>query len=184
MLITLARTGGSLWERERLPGSDLNGAVSTLWLYQVLLPPPFGCVMSFFKRLLNRILPEDKEVGCGYGPFKLSRDHPFTPACNLHDKDFEDAHNGINERTIDEADWNLFWRMVLIAKSQTTPEKQCAMALEICLEWPLARGFGGITWDGDQKKLVGSPKEIEKIPEDTLNVIAMVTSKSTRRPPE
>ena len=156
MLITLARTGGSLWERERLPGSDLNGAVSTLWLYRVLPPPPFGYVMSFFKRLLNRILPEDKEVGCGYGPFKLSRDHPFTPACNLHDWEFDRANAGDADKPLAQVDWDLFYRWVLIAKAQKDPEHRAALALEICRYWPLARKVGAYLWDGDPKTLAES----------------------------
>lgn len=107
--------------------------------------------MSFLVRWLNRLIPEDKEVGCGFGPFKLSDDHPFVPACTLHDMAFDDAHRGVNDKDLSEVDWDLFFRMVLIAKAQGTPELRCAYAMEICMEWPLARFVGGVLWDGDAK---------------------------------
>ena len=48
--------------------------------------------MSWIKRIFNGIFPEDTEVGCGYGPFKLPANHPFTRGCNIHDFEFGEAH--------------------------------------------------------------------------------------------
>lgn len=35
------------------------------------------------------MLPEDQVDRCGYGVFSLPSDHPFTPACKIHDGMYE-----------------------------------------------------------------------------------------------
>lgn len=122
--------------------------------------------MSWFKTFLNKILPEDKENKCGYGPLSLPADHPFGPACDLHDWEFEQANAGHADKPLNEVDWSLFYRWVLIAKSMPTPELQCQFAMQICKYWPLARVGGGFLWDGDPKTL----------PEDAKRVIAFLNS--------
>jgi hypothetical protein len=97
---------------------------------------------------LKKLLPEDSSNDCGYGPFKLPHDHPFTRGCNLHDFEFAQAHRGKGEKSLDQVDWELFYRWVMIARAETTHSGKCALARDICRYWPLARGFGGFLWDG------------------------------------
>jgi hypothetical protein len=104
--------------------------------------------MSFFRKLLSHLLPEDPSNDCGYGPFKLPHDHPFTRGCNLHDFEFEQAHRGKSDKTIDQVDWELFYRWTMIARAAPTHAKRCELAGEICRYWPLARSVGALLWDG------------------------------------
>lgn len=104
--------------------------------------------MSWFSRTLRRIIPDDKVVRCGWGPLSLPTSNRLTPGCRLHDGDYDQAHAGINEHTLDETDELLFWRWTLIAHNQPTPAERCALAMEICKLWPLARIGGKILWDG------------------------------------
>lgn len=96
---------------------------------------------------LKKILPHDKEEGCGYGPFKLRMDHPFSRACGLHDYGFDDAANGEAEKTLDELDWDLFYRWVLIAKAEQDPRRRIYLVWDIIKCWPLARAGGGLLYD-------------------------------------
>lgn len=106
--------------------------------------------MKFLRKIIRTILPVDRDNSCGYGPFKLPEDHPFTPACNLHDWEFDQANKGAPDKPLDKADWDLFYRWVLIANNSTgSYEEKCALAMQICKLWPLARTFGGVLWDGD-----------------------------------
>lgn len=109
--------------------------------------------VSWFTRLLRKILPVDSSDDCGYGPFKLGPDHEFTPACRLHDHDFKLAHEQKAEKSIDQADADLFWRWALIAHNQSNAQKRCELMMEICKLWPLARAGGVILWDGPEKDL-------------------------------
>lgn len=95
------------------------------------------------------ILPSDPEVGCGYGIFKLSSSHPFTQACALHDHEFDLAAESKPAKTRAQADWELFYRWVLIAKSEENIERRMKLVWEICTYWPLARLGGALMWDGD-----------------------------------
>lgn len=103
-------------------------------------------------KLLRFFLPEDSSNDCGYGPFKLPHDHPFTRGCNLHDYEFDEAHHGRGDKTIEEVDWELFYRWVLIAKAETTYAGKCALARQICTYWPLAHGVGPLLWDGKNEQ--------------------------------
>lgn len=107
--------------------------------------------MKFLRSVLRWILPEDKNDVCGYGPFNLGKDHPFTPACEIHDWEFKKSHNGTPDKPIDKVDWDLFYRWVLIVKAMPTDAERCKYAREICEYWPLARDFGPLLWDGDPK---------------------------------
>lgn len=107
--------------------------------------------MGFLQSILRAILPVDPEPGCGYGPFKLPADHPFTPACNIHDWEFDQAHAGTPDETLIEADADLFWRWAFIARQEKDPVKQMALIEDIIEYWPLARRYGKYLWDGKEK---------------------------------
>ena len=104
--------------------------------------------MSWISKLVRKIMPEDKATGCGYGPFRLPSDHPFTRGCNLHDFEFDQAHAGKGNKGIAQVDWELFYRWVLIARAEPTYTGKCNLASEICKYWPMAHGFGPYLWDG------------------------------------
>jgi len=78
---------------------------------------------------------------CGYGPFSLPPDHPFTPACRLHDWDYElsDAP-GRQTKTRDEVDRELLRRMLLIAKANNS----IRLRAEAYVFYGLARTFGAL----------------------------------------
>lgn len=103
--------------------------------------------MGWFKRMLNYVLPRDSSNDCGYGPFKLPASHPFTRACELHDFEFDNAE--LSGKSLAQVDWDLFYRWVLIAEKYEDPMKRCKLAMDICANWPLARKFGGLLWDGN-----------------------------------
>jgi hypothetical protein len=100
-------------------------------------------------RWLKKLLPHDEEPGCGYGPFKFRGDHPFNRACNLHDYGFDDAADGDGktDKTLDELDWDLFWRWVLIARAETDYRKRLYLVCDIIYAWPLARLGGKVLYD-------------------------------------
>ena len=104
--------------------------------------------MKWLAKLINKVLPEDPVPQCGYGPFSLPPDHPFTRACILHDYDFELAHNGQQKKTLDQVDAELFNRWALIAKNAPTVEEQLELMHDICDYWPWARRGGELLWDG------------------------------------
>lgn len=106
--------------------------------------------MSWLTKAIASLLPEDKECTCGYGPFKLPADHPFTPACRIHDWEFVEAHKGTPDKRLAEVDADLFWRWVLIARKQPTPEKQIELYEDAIKYWPLARRFGVFLWEGKE----------------------------------
>ena len=104
--------------------------------------------MSLFTRLLKKVLPRDSSNDCGYGPFKLPSNHPFTRACNLHDFEFDNAE--LSGKSLAQVDWELFNRWALITGAEEDPLKKCKLAMDICAYWPLARKFGGLLWDGNE----------------------------------
>jgi len=104
--------------------------------------------MSWFSRLLGRLLPEDDSDQCGYYFLSLPEGHVFERGCSLHDWEFHQAHLGKGEKSLAEVDWDLFYRWVLLAKAAGTPEERCKLAQDICTYWPYARRFGGLLWDG------------------------------------
>lgn len=104
--------------------------------------------MTIFRTLFGWLLPEDGSNDCGYGPFKLPHDHPFTRACVLHDGEFQLSHEGKQTKTEDEVDADLFWRWAMIARAASTFEEQTALMRDICEYWPLARIGGPLLWDG------------------------------------
>lgn len=100
--------------------------------------------------LLNKLLPEDSEPGCGYGPFKWPKSHPFSRACYLHDWEFGEA-NRLEEssaKTLDEANWDMFNRWLLIAQAEPSLKKRLELADDICRGYPLAKLGGRLLWDG------------------------------------
>lgn len=96
-----------------------------------------------------RLLPQDSDISCGYGPLKLRYDHPFTRACELHDWEYSQSHADTPDKPIARVDWDLFYRWVIISKSASTDSERCRLALDICIYWPLARLGGVVLWDGD-----------------------------------
>lgn len=102
------------------------------------------------RRLFGWLIPEDKgRDGLGYGPFKLSAEHPFTRAGALHDYEFGLSHQGIPDKTKDHTDCDFFWRMALIARAEQDFKKQCDLIWDIIWLWPTAREGGKLMWDGD-----------------------------------
>jgi len=106
---------------------------------------------GWLRRLFGWMVPEDNAPGCGYGVFKLPLDHPFTVGCNLHDWEFGQSHAGNADKPRDQVDWDLFYRWVLITKSESDLEKRIELVWDIIKLWPLARTGGDLMWDGDPK---------------------------------
>lgn len=104
--------------------------------------------MDWLRKIIRSILPVDSSNDCGYGPFKLPHEHPFTRACTLHDYDFLQSHAGRAEKSINQADADLFWRWALIAHAEQDATKRCKLFEDICEYWPLARLGGKILWTG------------------------------------
>lgn len=111
--------------------------------------------MGWLRTVLNKILPEDPTPGPGYYFLRLPGTHPFAnlaetsgAGARLHDMDFEAAHGGASERSLDEADWLLFKRWYLWVEKLEDPKLRAKYARDICLYWPLARVGGSFLWDG------------------------------------
>ena len=47
-------------------------------------------------------------------------------------------------------DSNFFWRLVLLARAELDPQRQCDLMMTICRYWPLAREFGRYLYDGEE----------------------------------
>lgn len=103
-----------------------------------------------WSKILGWLIPEDEEVGCGYGPFKLPKDHPFNQVCALHDQEFGDGHDGMQQYTKDEVDWDLFFQWVQVASAEADPERRCQLAWDVCKLWPIARVGGSLMWKGQR----------------------------------
>jgi hypothetical protein len=87
----------------------------------------------------------------GVAPFlPLPTNDEFQRAAALHDKAFDEAERlgKKYEHTRAEEDWNLFYRLVLLAHAETDAHRRCDRAETICRYWPLAREFGHIWWEG------------------------------------
>lgn len=64
-------------------------------------------------------LPEDSQNLCGYGPFTLPLDHPFTPICQgLHDPAYDAYLKGFPTRPLSVADKAMLSGMLGIAKEK------------------------------------------------------------------
>lgn len=46
------------------------------------------------KHFGGSVLPDDSELGCGYGPFKTGVNDPFLRACVVHDYRYEQHESG------------------------------------------------------------------------------------------
>lgn len=102
----------------------------------------------WLRKLFRKVLPLDKSNDCGYGPFKLPHDHPFTRACELHDYPYEQGLIGKEEHPLDYEDWMLFWRCVLIIKAEQRVERRMELVWDLIKIFPLARAGGKILWPG------------------------------------
>lgn len=93
------------------------------------------------------MLPEDQNNLCGYGPFSLPADHPFTRACVLHDYEFDLKHKGeATDGGRATADKMLLKRMLDIAKAEDSVQ----LKFEAYAFYGIARVFGGLFWKHDQ----------------------------------
>ena len=92
------------------------------------------------------MLPEDPNNVCGYGPFSLPAEHPFTRACILHDYEFDLKHKGEVTEGRRSADKMLLKRMLEIANA----EDSMRLKFEAYAFYGLARVFGGLFWKHDQ----------------------------------
>ena len=108
--------------------------------------------MNIFKRLTElwkNSYNQDNQFGVWV--FKpLPSSDEFQRAAALHDKAFDEAARlgKEYEHTRAEEDWNLFYRLVLLAHAEAEPHRRCDRAATICRYWPLAREFGHIWWEG------------------------------------
>lgn len=100
--------------------------------------------------LLNKLLPEDSEPGCGYGPFKWPADHPFTRGCFLHDYDFEQAHieGKSSKKSLEQANWDMFKRWFWITQAEPDLTERLRLVDDMCRGYPLAKFGGKFLWDG------------------------------------
>lgn len=90
--------------------------------------------------------PKDPIDRCGYFWVALPQDHPFTPACDLHDYDFSLARAGKPEHARDVSDALLFYRWSLIASKEQNPQKRIELLWDIIKYWPIAREGGNLLW--------------------------------------
>lgn len=111
-----------------------------------------GTNKPLLRRLFGWLIPEDPNPGMGYGPFKISADHPFNRAGLIHDWEFGESHKGTPDSTKDETDWDFFWRMALIARAEEDMERRLELTWDIIKLWPIARVGGNLMWDGDPEK--------------------------------
>jgi hypothetical protein len=113
--------------------------------------------MNIFARIADMWSNRNNEDNCfGYWAFKpLPTEHPFQRAAVLHDYEFDQAHKLKKDypKSRAEVDWDLFYRLVLLAKSETNPDKQCDRAMTICRYWPLAREYGNLYWEGKESNI-------------------------------
>lgn len=84
----------------------------------------------------------DPNEACGYGIFSLPKDHPFEPACQMHDRIFESRDSGFKSRTRSEADSALLASMLRIADER----KSAKLRIQAYAFYGLARAFGALFW--------------------------------------
>lgn len=82
-------------------------------------------------------LPNDPKIRCGYSRFSLPEDHPFTPACKIHDEAFE--HKLISRNL---ADTHLLKDMLRIARAR----QSFKLEIQAYIFYGLARVFGKLFW--------------------------------------
>lgn len=82
-------------------------------------------------------LKEDKEIGCGYGAFKLPDDHPFTPLCIQHDLSYSAHINGFPHRPLADADKAFLSAALGIAKER----KSVSLRIQALLYYALITAF-------------------------------------------
>lgn len=108
--------------------------------------------MNIFARIAQLWENSGNESNCfGVWIFKpLPTNDPFQRASALHDWEFDQAHKYKKKypRNRAEVDFDLFYRLVLLAKAETDPQRRCDRAVTACRYWPLAREFGHLFWEG------------------------------------
>jgi hypothetical protein len=105
---------------------------------------------SFWRNPLKYIvnlIPQDSDRQGGIGPFKYSKDHPFHRAFELHDDDYTNSQT--SGKRLSQADWEFFYRCVLIANAQQDPIQKCRLAEELCFMFKAIRAGGRYFWDGE-----------------------------------
>lgn len=88
------------------------------------------------------LLPEDKQIRCGYSIFSLPTDHPFTPACKAHDEAFERKEAGTEPGSRNLADTRLLNHMLAIAKERGSLK----LKIQAYALYGIARTFGWLFW--------------------------------------
>lgn len=88
------------------------------------------------------LLPEDKQIRCGYSVFSLPTDHPFTAACAAHDARFEEKEAGASTVSRNLADRRLLNDMLAIAKTKNSFK----LKVQAYVLWGVARAFGKLFW--------------------------------------
>lgn len=102
-----------------------------------------GCIpVNTLGVAVKALLPEDKNIRCGYGPFSLRRGHPFEPACKTHDDVFAAKDKGQPTISRNLADTNLLRDMLAIAKERNS----AWLKVQAYIYYGLARAFGKIVW--------------------------------------
>lgn len=87
-------------------------------------------------------IKRDPNDVCGYTPFNLPPDHPFTPACRIHDWEFDQEEQGAQDKSRRTVDAELLKRMLLIARNN----QSFSLRVQAYTYYALARIFGGIMW--------------------------------------
>lgn len=89
-------------------------------------------------------LPEDKECRCGYWILSTSKEDSFTPACEFHDRAYEDGSWHQKNLTRREVDKLFLDQMLLLAGNNT---KKIIKAYAF---YHIVRKFGWLFWEGKE----------------------------------
>lgn len=85
-------------------------------------------------------LKKDKEVGCGYGAFKLPPEHPFSGPhgpCTMHDSAYESHLDGFPHRPLADADKAFLSAALGIAREK----KSLSLRIQAYLYYSLITAF-------------------------------------------
>lgn len=88
------------------------------------------------------LFPDDPIERCGYSKISLPKDHPFQPACEMHDRLFLSRELGFKTLTRKEADRALLRSMLIIARER----KSASLKAQAYLYYAFVRVFGVLAW--------------------------------------